>query len=305
MSSKVNLKASLENNRYSQWGEESVVRAALGSVDEFRPGGILVEFGGSTGSENSNLFAFGEEGRPLVLIESNPKLFEFLLQSVSQFPNIQPIRASVGYEEQNQTGENSTLRHILESKDIDPNKVSVVSIDIDSDDAAVFENLGLDPLLALVEYNNSFPADARIRNPKGKSWGNSSLEVWEVAQSRGMFLVAATQTNLIFAKNILRSAFEELDLIEALRPFEHQRLGIAYDGTLVRFTTGGQNTTQENFQGFGSTLLRQPIPLFMRGYPVRHHLLRRIYLILVGFTANPIGFMKYSIKAMISFRPKS
>jgi hypothetical protein len=296
------LEVKQEGNRYSQWGEESVVRAALVAIDELKPGGVLVEFGGSTGSENSNLFAFGEEGRSLVLIESNPKLFESLRQAVSQLPNIRPILGTVGYDGQNFANGNPTLKQILDSNNVDPKEVTIVSIDIDSDDAAVFENLGLDPLLVIVEYNNSFPSDTRIRNPRGRSWGNSSLEVWEVAKLRDMFLVAATNTNLIFAKNDLRNIFEELELMEALRPLQQNRLGIAYDGTLVRFTTGGMNTTVENFQGFGSTLIRQPIPRFMRGYPVRHGAFRWIYLVFIGFISNPVGFIRYSLGTIRSFK---
>jgi hypothetical protein len=284
----------MSENRYSQWGEENIVRTALSSIDSLRPGGVLVEFGGSKGRDNSNLFAFGEDGRPLVLIEQDPKLFQVMREAGEKFPNITSILASVGFE-QSGTTDQKTLSKILESQNIDPAKVAIVSIDIDSDDAAVFENLGgVDPLLVLVEYNNSFPSDVRVRNPKGKAWGNSSLELCEVAKARGMFLAAATNTNLVFLGNDLASTFEQLDLQKGLEPFEHSRLGLAYDGTLVRFTTGGINTTRENYQGWGNTLVRQPIPLFMRGYPARFKLLRWIYFLLIGFVSNPIGFARYS-----------
>lgn len=292
---KIQLKSSMFENRYSQWGEENIVRNALASIDALRPGGILVEFGGSKGRDNSNLFAFGEDGRPLVLIEQDPHLFDALLKSVDKLDSIHPILASVGFENGSTSG-HQTLGEILDSQDIDLTKVAIVSIDIDSDDAAVFENLGggVDPLLVLVEYNNSFPSDVRVRNPRGKAWGNSSLELYEVAKARGMFLAAATNTNLVFVKNELRDAFEELDLLQGMAPFEHSRLGLAYDGTLVRFTTGGKNITRENYQGWGDTLVRQPIPSFMRGYPARFKLFRWIYLLVVGFISNPFGFARYS-----------
>ena len=302
---KIKLESSMSENRYSQWGEENIVRQALAAIDSMRPAGILVEFGGSKGRDNSNLFAFGEDGRPLVLIEQDPKLFELLLKAVDKLKTIVPVLASVGFEERSTT-DHQTLSEILESHSIDPTRVTVVSIDIDSDDASVFENLGrgVDPLLVLVEYNNSFPSDVRVRNPKGKAWGNSSLELCEVAKGRGMFLAAATNTNLIFLKNDLNETFKELDLLEGLAPLEHSRLGLAYDGTLVRFTTGGKNITRENYQGWGDTLVRQPIPSFMRGYPARFKLIRWLYLLIVGFISNPFGFARYSRDLMAYLRNK-
>lgn len=285
----------MSGNRYSQWGEEGIVRDALASIDSLRPQGIFVEFGGSKGRDNSNLFAFGEDGRPLVLIEQDPKLFEIMKKAATGLDNITPILASVGFE-QGTESDHQNLEMILDSHRIDPERVTIVSIDIDSDDAAVFENLGnkVDPLLVLVEYNNSFPCDVRVRNPKGKAWGNSSLELYEVAKARGMFLASATNTNLIFLKNNLSGQFEELNLFKALANFEHSRLGLAYDGTLVRFTIGGKNITRENYQGWGDTLVRQPIPLFLRGYPAKHKTLRWLYLLLIGFVSNPVGFARYS-----------
>lgn len=303
---KIRLSASQEGNKYSQWGEENIIRKALVVLEALRPerGGVLVEFGGSKGRDNSNLLAFGEEGGTLVMIESDPKLFEALSSEVGHLPNVLPILATVGYEDQAKITGQRTLKNILDSQNIDSSNVSIVSIDIDSDDAAVFENLGVDPLMVLVEYNNSFPADARIRNPRGKAWGNSSLELYEVAKKRGMFLVAATNTNLIFADRSLQDYFDELDLLEALAPLGHSRLALAYDGTLVRFTTDGTNITREFFQGWGFGLVSQPLPRFMRGYPVKYPLLRWGYSTLIGFVSHPVSFLKFLREAVSYLRSR-
>lgn len=301
---KIRLSASQEGNRYSQWGEENIIRKALAVLEAFRQGGTLVEFGGSKGSDNSNLLAFGEEGLPLVMIESDPKLFNALCSEVGKLPNVVPILATVGYEDQAKLTGQRTLKSILDSQNIDSSKVSIVSIDIDSDDAAVYENLGFDPLMVLVEYNNTFPADARIRNPRGKAWGNSCLELYEVAKKRGMFLVAATNTNLVFADQSLQDYFQELDLLEALAPLRHSRLALAYDGTLVRFTTNGTNTTREFFQGWGFSLVSQPLPRFMRGHPVRYRFLRWCYSGLIGFVSHPVSFLKFLREAVSYLRSR-
>jgi hypothetical protein len=179
----IRLEASMVGNKYSQWGEESMIAQAIPALDLVKPGGGFVEFGGSMGKDNSNLFVFGEAGRSLIMIESDASLFLALETSTKTLPSTSAIHATVGYGDVTQGQSGRTLGQILSQNRVDPNNISVVSIDIDSDDAAVFENLGLDPLLVIVEYNNSFPSDVRIRNPRGKQWGNSSLELLEVAKN--------------------------------------------------------------------------------------------------------------------------
>jgi hypothetical protein len=156
-------------NRYSQWGEENIVRHALAPIDSLRPDGILVEFGGSKGHDNSNLFAFGEDGRPLVLIEQDPKLFELLLNAVDKLETIVPVLASVGFEQGSAT-DHKTLSKILDSHSIDPARVTIVSIDIDSDDAAVFENLGggLTLFWSWLSTTTVSPPTLGFETPRGK-----------------------------------------------------------------------------------------------------------------------------------------
>lgn len=119
-----------------------------------------------------------------------------------------------------------------------------------------------------------------------------------------MFLVAATNTNLIFADQTLQDYFEELDLLEALNPFGHSRLALAYDCTLVRFTTDGTNATKEFFQGWGFSLVSQPLPKFMRGYPAKYRFLRLGYSTLVGFISHPVSFLKFLREALSYLQSK-
>jgi hypothetical protein len=78
-------------NKYSHSCEEELIGEALKFVDAAFPNGMLVEFGGSTGKDNSNLFVFGEQGRELVLIESNPTRLKKLAQEITPHSTIKGI----------------------------------------------------------------------------------------------------------------------------------------------------------------------------------------------------------------------
>ena len=70
------------------------------------------------------------------LIEGNASRYEELKKNTSSLAKVQAIRAFVGY----QTGKDS-LDQILRDNGTDPKDFFGVSIDIDGDDALVFENI--------------------------------------------------------------------------------------------------------------------------------------------------------------------
>lgn len=276
-------------NKYSQSGEEIIVKHLLNHVDIVKPSGVLVEFGGSRGGDNSNLFALGEEGRHLVLIESDESRFAELEKAIGPFKTIIGLLGTVGYSEADVGTNGKVLSKILLDYGIEPSQVSVVSIDIDSDDAAVFECLGFVPDIAIVEFNPTFPADANFRNPPGCAIGNSPSEVFRVGKSLGMFLVAVTQTNLIFMKNQYASLVQEVDLVSSLAPLDLQRFGWGYDGTLVRYSTSGRNKTQEIYHnGWNDSFLRQPSPRLLRRYGSSMRSVRLAYFVLTGLLIQPV-----------------
>jgi hypothetical protein len=159
------------------------------------------------------------------------------------------------------------LETILVESDVDTSLVAGVSIDIDSDDAAVFESIGFNPFFVIVEFNPYLPADASFRNPKGQNMGNSIGELLSVAQSKKMFPVGITPTNLIFLSEKFRGIFQEIQILNEIKKLNLPRFGWGYDGTLLRFSTSGIDTTQEFYHnGWSGQLLFQPAPKFLRGY---------------------------------------
>lgn len=287
---------------YSQNGEHQIIEELLVRASSPTGSTVLVEFGGSRGRDNSNLFAFGESGQALVLIEANPDRFKDLQVAIRPYTNILGINAKVAYSPGKKEGrvQEGTLDEILQSQGIDLNSVVAVSIDIDSDDAAVFENLGFVPEIAICEFNPTFPADAAFRNPPGQNIGNSPLEVHRVAIKLGMYLVAATETNLIFMKNTYMSQVPEVDLLESIQALNLTRFALGYDGTLVRFSTEGENSTRGIYHnGWNDSFVRQPLPPSLREFSKARRWIRIMYFILTG-VLQPVETTRVMIRFLQS-----
>lgn len=297
----IKLVPSKEDNRYSQGGEESIIKTAIQEIIR-RKGGIgwLVEFGGSRGTDNSNLFRFGEEGFNLIMIEADKSRFIELESKVSELNSVKAICARVGFSA------NDNLGALLLEHNIQSSTVSVVSIDIDSDDAAVFESLGCRPDLAIVEFNPTFSADARYRNPPGSQIGNSIGELLHVAENRSMFPVALTGTNLIFMLEDYRDVFQEINIIEELKKFELIRFAWGYDGSIVRYATNGRDLSSEIMHnGWNNTLMIQPLPKILRKFGSPKLNFRLAYFFAVNFISSPFRITKLILdSARKSFRKK-
>lgn len=270
---------------YSQNGEHEIIEDLLSKATSTSGNTVLVEFGASRGRDNSNLFAFGESGKTLVLIEADPDRYKDLDAAIRAYPNIVGIHAKVTFSPGKKGGkvQEGTLDEILTAQGIDPNSVVAVSIDIDSDDAAVFEKLGFVPEIAVCEFNPTFPSDAAFRNPPGQNIGNSPLEVQRVAIKLGMYLVAATETNLIFMKNTYMSQVPKVDLLQSIEALKLTRFALGYDGTLVRFSTEGENSTSGIYHnGWNDSFVRQPLPPRLREFSNARRWIRILYFVATG-----------------------
>lgn len=276
-------------NLHSQWGEEAAIRQILdelGSDVAHRLGSVWVEFGASEGSDNSNFWAFKDEYR-LVLIEPDPKRFSRLSKMTREFQNVLIMKRWVGFEH----GLND-LSTILRQANVELNNVLGVSIDIDSDDAAVFEAIAFRPMFVIVEFNPLLPSDGRFRNPSGANMGNSLAELVHVGLAKGMFPAALSPTNIIFLSEDLRGRIQEINVPSEVAKLDLPRFGWGYDGTLVRFSTGGLDSTAEVYHnGWSHSFIFQPAPKSLRGY--KQGIFKWIPMILVnllsGLAATGLG----------------
>jgi hypothetical protein len=285
---------------YSQNGEHQIIAGLIGFLPVEKNPRVLVEFGASRGTDNSNLFTFGESGHPLVLIEASPARYNDLKAAIKPHPSIVGIQAKVLFSGGNGLkkkggGREGRIDDILKANGIDIESVGVVSIDIDGDDAAVFENLGFVPQIVICEFNPTFPSDAIFRNPPGSNIGNSPLEVHRVATGLGMYLVAATETNLIFMKNEYQDRVPKLDLMESIQGLQLTRFAWGYDGTFVRFSTDGEDLTRGIYHnGWNDSFLRQPLPPVLRRFSNRGRTFR-IFYFMIGVIAQPIETFKLAL----------
>ena len=166
-------------NIYSQYGEDGIIEEIC-----FKLGiqvKIALEFGAWNGHHLSNTFALNEKVNNLILIEGDKNKYQDLLETAKKHPSIVPIFAFV-----EPVGDTSVDK-ICENLKI--NHIDLFSVDIDSNDLAIVENLKLRPTLIIVEFNPTFGALSSHTNPEGKAHGNSFYDIYKVMESKNTLFV--------------------------------------------------------------------------------------------------------------------
>jgi hypothetical protein len=153
----------------------------------------------------------------------------------------------------------------------------IISIDIDSNDAEILRTIDWPLLIAVVEYNPTIPFDSNFIQPAGKNWGNSAKSIVEIANTKDLYLVAITETNLIFLNRSYIKAIKEISLFDN-HELEHQnRFALAYDGSILLFSRSGLNFTKEVLPlGWTRANFVQPLPKFLRKFK-KLEKLKRVY----------------------------
>jgi hypothetical protein len=291
----IGLSRSLTNNLFSQWGEEAAV-AQLLAVTSPRDSDnktsvksrVLVEFGGSRGTDNSNFYRSAQLGFTVVMIEGDKNRFAGLEKVAKSQSSLIAINEWVEVS--------NNLESILQRHSISTQSVEGVSIDIDGDDALIFEHLGVSPQFVIVEHNPTLPMDGRYRNPKGRNIGNNLGELIAVADSKAMYPACLTETNIIFVSEKLRDVVQEIDVNDELSLLGLTRFGLGFDGTLVRFTTSGRDTTSEFYHsGWNHSLVPQPLPRLLRSINLGRTLTwtKAIYIGFAGLILRPTTFIRF------------
>ncbi len=275
-----------EPQKFSQWGEEFAVDQILQELfprQDYLESKALIEFGASKGPDNSNFWKFKDVAR-LLLIEANEDSFEKLRHSTQSLKNAACLKMRIGV-----TPGVDNLLSAIESVSLTPAEILGVSIDIDSDDAAVFEAMGFTPPFAIVEFNPTLPFEGRYRNPPGKKIGNNIGEILAVGEKLGMFPVGLTKTNVILCDKQFENRVERIDVLEEVSKLDLPRFGWGYDGTLVCFSTNGADLTKSFYHnGWSGSIQFQPVPAFLRGHQdgkIRE-ILRFVHSFVLGFLSS-------------------
>jgi hypothetical protein len=201
-------------NIYSQNGEDGVLCEILKRLDIICPNNLeggsywCCEFGAWDGKNQSNTFNLVKEySWNAVMIEGNKERFIDLERTVQEYPSIHAIHAFVDYKPDSE----HLLDKILKKCPI-PTDFELLSIDIDSDDLAVWQSLNeYNPKIVVIEINSSIPPGILMWHSLGKmpplsddqyGQGNSFSSTLNVGIKKGYSLVCHTG-NMIFVRNDL------------------------------------------------------------------------------------------------------
>lgn len=221
---------SFASNRYSQGGEDGILARLLASLGISR--GTFCELGAWDGPTASNTWALHLAGWTGVYIEGDDERFRQLARNVAG-SGTEAVHAWV-----RPTGALS-LDALLAETPLAKGPLTVLSIDIDSDDLALWRSLRSHrPVVVVIEYNPTIPIDVLFENPEGETKGNSPRSIYDHAEEHGYDLVAATATNLVFVLAQERPAELEAFRLDDPRLRLGRRFFFGYDGEMVVAETG-------------------------------------------------------------------
>lgn len=240
-------------SKTSQYGEDGILQALFNFKGVDR--GYFCEFGAWDGRHLSNSFALYEAGWKGCYIEGSPSRFEDLKANIST-PGMALVCAFVRSQGQN------TLDRILAKNMPDNTALDLLSIDIDSDDLAIWKSLkAVRPRVVVIEFNPTIPLDVHYQNPPGMNRGNSARAIYDFGTSIGYELVAATHCNLIMIdREFNMGQFELVDLYDPGIVLGY-RYFFGFDGTLLVTDPRTRNAEEPEFfvVPWSDTVFPQPI----------------------------------------------
>jgi len=222
-----------EKNVTSQWGEDGIIEEIFNRIGEGNK--TCVEFGAWDGKYLSNCWNLWHNNRwKAILIEGEKDRVENLKKDLKNFPNVTPVLRFVTIN-----GENS-LDNILDEVN-QKETIDLLSIDIDSDDYAIFESLKRKPRVVIIEYNPTIPPHIDLVQKSGHNLGNSVSSTYKLALKKGYKLAYLTYTNLVL---VAEEEWNKLNIkeVDHYKAFPYEKLTYVI------------NTYQ------GDTLLSQPMP---------------------------------------------
>lgn len=179
-------------NVYSQNGEDGVI-AEIARRIELAPSWTC-DVGAWDGRYGSNCYALVKRGWPCLMIEANPRKFEYLEQLARRVEGrIKPFNAHVEYE----PGPNS-LDSIVERAQL-TGPIELLSIDIDSYDYHVWRSFSQRPAIVVIEIGSVTPPGERYIFSGGTRL-TSFTSMLELAQTKGYTLACHTG-NMVFVRN--------------------------------------------------------------------------------------------------------
>ncbi len=213
-----------EKDITSQNGEDGVINEIFNRIGAGER--CCCEFGAWDGIHLSNCWnLWNNESWKAVLIEGDEQRCSDLKLSTEKMDNVEVIHSWVEIE-----GENSISNIIDRSKIV--KHLDLLSIDIDSDDCAIFDAMRIRPRLVVIEYNPSIPPHINLVQKPGENLGNSISSTVNVATKKKYKLAYISKTNLFFVTNEEFAALG-IEEVNYLKEFPYENLTCiinTYDG---------------------------------------------------------------------------
>jgi len=275
-----------KKNTYSQNGEDGILELLLSHLGIHE--GYFVEFGAWDGKHWSNTYHQYTSGWTGCFIEGEASRYANLLVNV---PDEKVLKINAFIEP---TGPQS-LDAILTKHDV--SSLDLLSIDIDSDDLAIWESISkFHPAVVVIEYNSTIPFDTRYINPPRKLHGNSALSITESASRRGYKLVEGTDTNLIFVigKLISKTDIHCKSLQEIRDQTFHFHTFFGNDGTLLHdFSPFNEAGITEIYPiPFAMSFGIQSVPRWLRKVRIRANYASILFFVFFALLRCPIQLFK-------------
>ena len=138
---------------YGQFNEVKIIKKIYEKYDFPK---TCIEFGAYDGITNANTFYFWKKkGFKSLLIEADPNLFKLLEKNANQ--NCIVVNDFVSRK--------NSLNKIIKKYNF-PNKIGILSIDIDSNDLEIFKKIDhSSTFIVIIEFNNQFPVWVDYEDP--------------------------------------------------------------------------------------------------------------------------------------------
>jgi hypothetical protein len=185
--------AEYRGGRFSQYGEEGVIRKILDTLLE--RDSWSVEFGAWDGMHLSVTRSFIlDDSYSAVLIEANRAKFQQLCANYKEISQVHPVCQFVGFTPAD------SLDDIL-SRTPCPKNFDFLVIDIDGNDYHVWQAFSkYRPKVVCIEFNPTIPTEVEHVQPAdpGTSFGSSLRSMVKLGKEKGYELVAVVMCNAFF-----------------------------------------------------------------------------------------------------------
>jgi hypothetical protein len=184
-------------NITSQCGEDGVIEHLLSLLPETPKTCLEVGAGDGITLSNTNTL-WSKKGWRALLIEGAPGAVQTIEARAAGNPSVVAVGAMIAAQ-----GANSLDEIVKRAKF--PQRLGVLSLDIDSNDLEVFESLReITADIVVIEFNHEIPADIVYRDLPGDVFFRHSAKAVEVsARARGYRVVACTGPNAILVREEL------------------------------------------------------------------------------------------------------